>query len=200
MHKVTLEAADDHYTLSKDETTTIPLRPINSCINSPTYAVSKYLASVLKHLGSDSNYCVKNAKEFADFVNTQKVAEDEQIVSFDVTALFTSVPVDLAIEITKRKLSGTDSWKDHTNLSQGEILDLLSFVLSNSYFTFEEKHYHQISGCAMGSPAGAVIAELVMQDVEMRAINISPVSPKWWRRYVDDSSTCLKRFDVQLFH
>ena len=46
----------------------------------------------------------------------------------------------------------------------------------------------------------AVIAELVMQDVEMRAINTSPVSPKWWRRYVDDSSACLKRSDVQLFH
>ena len=34
----------------------------------------------------------------------------------------------------------------------------------------------------------------------MRAINTSPVSPEWWRRYVDDSSACLKRFDVQLFH
>ena len=113
-------------------------------------------------------------------MNTQKVAEDEQIVSFDVTALFTSIPVDLAMEITKCKLSGTDSWKDHTNLSQDEILDLLSFVFSNSYFPFEEKHYHQISGCAMGSPVSAVIAELVMQDVEMRAINPSPVSPKWW--------------------
>ena len=164
VHKVTLEAADDNDTLSKDETATIPLRPINSCINSPTYAVSKYLASVLKHLGSESNYAVKNAKEFAHFVNTQKVAEDEQIVSFDVTALFTSVPVDLAMEITKRKLSGTDSWKDHTNLSQGEILDLLSFVLSNSYFTFEEKHYHQISGCTMGSP---VINPYIQFTVEL---------------------------------
>ena len=73
-------------------------------------------------------------------------------------------------------------------------------MFSNSYFTFEEKHYHQISGCAMGSPVSAVIAELVMQDVEMRAINTSPVSPKWWRLYADDSSACLKRSDVQLFH
>ena len=132
-------------------------------------------------------------------MNTQKVSEDEQIVSFDVTALFTSVPVDLAMEITKRKLSGTYSWKYHTNLSQDEILDLLSFVLSNSYFTFEEKHYHQISGCAMGSPLSAVIAELVMQDVEMRAINPSPVSPKWWQRDVDDSSACHKDLTFNCF-
>ena len=45
VHKVTLEAADDHYTLSKDETTTIPLRPINSCINSPTYMLKNLQTS-----------------------------------------------------------------------------------------------------------------------------------------------------------
>jgi hypothetical protein len=30
-------------------------------------------------------------------------------------------------------------------------------------FVFHGNHYHQISGCAMGSPVSAVIAELVMQ-------------------------------------
>ena len=36
----------------------------------------------------------------------------------------------------------------------------------------------------MGSPASAVIAELVMQEVEEIAITTAPVELKWWNRYV----------------
>ena len=32
----------------------------------------------------------------------------------------------------------------------------------------------------MGSPVSAVIAELVMQEVEEKALETSPVEPKWW--------------------
>ena len=37
----------------------------------------------------------------------------------------------------------------------------------------------------MGSPVSAVIANLVMEDVEQRALASSPVKPLFWKRYVD---------------
>jgi len=98
-------------------------------------------------------------------------------------SLFTSIPIDMAIDIVQRKLEGSDGWRSHTQLTKGQVLDLLSFLLHNSYFVFEGTQYHQISGCAMGSPVSAVIAELVMQEVEEKALETSPVQPKWWRRY-----------------
>ena len=52
----------------------------------------------------------------------------------------------------------------------------------------------------MGSPVSAVLAELVMQEVEEKALETSPVRLKWWRRYVDDSNTCIKRDGVEVFH
>ena len=87
----------------------------------------------------------------------------------------------------------SDDWKNLTQLNKGQILDLLSFLLHNSYFIFEGTQYHQVSGCAKGSPVSAVITELVVQEVGEKAIETSPVRPKWWRRYVDDSNTCIKR-------
>ena len=52
----------------------------------------------------------------------------------------------------------------------------------------------------MGSPVSEVIAELVMQEVEEKALETAPVRPKWWRRHVDDSNACIKRDGVEVFH
>ena len=38
----------------------------------------------------------------------------------------------------------------------------------------------------MGSPNSAVVANMVMEDVEQRALATSPVKPFFWKRYVDD--------------
>ena len=80
------------------------------------------------------------------------------------------------------------------------ILDLLSFVLRNSYFSFQEVIYQQVFGCVMSSPVSALIAELVMQEVEEKALATSIVQPRWWRRYVDDANACLTKTAVQQFH
>ena len=67
VHKVNLQPTDDHLTLPQDTVIKIPLRSINSCIGSPTYKLSKYLASILKLLQNNNEYNVKNAKEICGF-------------------------------------------------------------------------------------------------------------------------------------
>ena len=182
IHKVPLIVNQDHFTLWEGELATVPLRPINSCVGSPTYQLSKYLASLIKCLYSINELSIKNAKEFADFARTPNINEEETVVSFDVISLFTSVPVDLAKEIVKRKLDETDTWLVHTALTSSQIMNLLSLVLDNSYFKLEGEHYHQVSGRAMSLPVSAVIAELVMQEIESKALETSPVNIRWWRR------------------
>ena len=115
------------------------MRPINSCIGSPNYQVSKHLASVLKHLYK-GDHAVKNSKEFIDFVMTQTVKPDEQIVSFDVISLFTSIPGHLALKIVEEELTNTDIWRKHKNLTIKQTHSLLAFVLKNSFFMFNENH------------------------------------------------------------
>ena len=52
--------------LSKIHKPGIPLRPIDS--NSPTYAISGYLARILSPVVGNTDYTVKNPCEFADFI------------------------------------------------------------------------------------------------------------------------------------
>ena len=51
-----------------------------------------------------------------------------------------------------------------------------------------------------GLPVSAVIAELVMEHIETVALEISPVKPCWWRRYVDDSNACIQTDELETFH
>ena len=110
------------------------------------------------------------------------------------------LPIQFALDITKRKLYENNGWKQHTNLQEMQIVKLLKFVLNNSYFKFNGSHYSQVSGCAMGSPVSAIIAEIVMQEIKTIAMNTSPVAVRWWRRYLDDSNSCLQKQHVDKFH
>ena len=67
-----------------------------------------------------------------------------------------------------------------------DIIHLLSFCLKTTQFTYNGTYYQQVFGTAMGSPVSAVIANMVMEHVEQRALATSPVKPFFWKRYVDD--------------
>ena len=130
---------------------------------------------------------MKNSYEFVQFLNFIVLKKNECMISFDVISLFTNIPVELAKKVTFALLNEDDTPCNRTNLTMDDIEIALNFCLNNTYFTFEGKHYQQIFGVPMGSPISVVIANLVMEYVEQRAISIFSLSPKLWKRFVDDT-------------
>ena len=187
------------YGLPKIHKENIPLRPIMSAIGSPTYELSKYLANILSPL-QNNKYTVKNSAPFVEKIRTMSVDPDEILVSFDVLSLFTCIPTHLAIEVVKERLDFDQSLPERTNLSIQNIVALLQFVLDNNFFVFHGGHFKQIFGCPMGSPVSAILANLVMEHIEEKALSSAPNPPKWWFRYVDDSHVCVEREHVDEFH
>ena len=55
------------YGLPKIHKPGIPLRPIVSFVNSPTYAISGYLARILSPVAGNTDYTVKSSCELTDF-------------------------------------------------------------------------------------------------------------------------------------
>lgn len=93
----------------------------------------------------------------------------------------------------KERLYSDPSLTERTNLSLENIIKLIEFVLDSIFFVFQGTNYKQIFGCPMGSAVSAILANLVMEYVEEKALSSAPHPPKWWFRYVDDSHVCLKR-------
>ena len=118
------------------------------------------------------------------------------MVSFDVVSLLTSIPTMLAIQVTKNRLEADPTISERTNMSVNNIMNLLEFVLDNNYFIVDGTFYKHIFGCPMGSPVSTILANLVMEHVEERALITTPHPLNWWYRYVDDSHVCLHRSGI----
>ena len=167
------------YGLPKIHKPEVPLRPIASFYTSPTYQLSKHLVHLLSPLVGNTSSHIKNSKDFAAFISDQTIPEDKILVSFDVTSLFTNVPVNLACSVAQSRLENDPTLHDRTSLSSTEILRLLHFCLNATYLCFQGTFYKQTFGTAMGSPVSVTVADLVMEDVE-RALSSFHTPPQYF--------------------
>ena len=165
------------YGLPKVHKQGTPLRPIVSSIGAVTYQTSKDLSRILKPLVGKSRRHIHNNQYFLEDLKSIKLASDEVMMSYDEKALFTSVPIKPALEVIEKLLKEDHSLQSRTSMSTQHIMDLLEFCLRSTYFTFRGKFYEQVEGAAMGSPINPIVANLYMEDFEIRAIQSSPNPP-----------------------
>ena len=195
----TAEVPPKFYGLPKIHKPSCPLRPIVSSVGSVTYNLSKHLNDILSPMVGKSEHHILNTEKFVDKLKTLSLEPDEVMISFDVSALFTSVPVNEACQIIHDRLQEDQSLSDRTNMSPAQITDLLQFCLNQTYFSFQGQFYQQSYGTAMGSPVSPTVANLYMENFEKRAISTAAHPPRVWFRYVDDTFVIIKSIYVQEF-
>ena len=89
------------YGLPKIHKTGNPLRPIVSCRGSVSYGVAKVLSKVLKLLVGKSPHHIQSTGDFVSRAKSLTLQLGECLSSYDVTSVFTSIPVDPALNIIK---------------------------------------------------------------------------------------------------
>ena len=125
---------------------------MSSC-GSVTYGVIKELAKILKPLVGKSPHHISSTQDFVEQVKHITLAPRECLSSYDVSTMFTSVPVDIALNTIKDLLEKNHTLKERTVLAVSDIILLLEFCLKNTYFSFQGQFYEQVEGVAMGSPS-----------------------------------------------
>ncbi|XP_044578918.1 uncharacterized protein LOC123261389 [Cotesia glomerata] len=174
---VTLEIVDEHqgkhlnanytvapriYGLRKTHKQTCSLRPVVSCVHSPSYNLARFLHEILSPVIETFQYNIKNSFDFVAFSKTVSLPEGYVLISLDVVSLFTNVRRDLILKVIEKTW---DNIKHLVRVPRKVLEDLIIFCYDSSYFVYQGEFYSQMDGSSMGNPASPVIANIVVNYV-----------------------------------
>ena len=133
--------------------------------------MAKVPSRVLKPLVGKSPHHIQSTGDFVLRAKGLTCQLGECLTSYDITSLFTSVPIDPALNIMDEKLS------DRTVLSAQNIVELLGFCLHDTYFSFQNKFYEQVEGVAVGSPISPIVDNLYMEYLREKPLHLLSIPP-----------------------
>ena len=178
----------------------MPLRPIVSSIEAVTYERSKELSRILKPLVGKIPYQVQKNKEFIQHLEGFKLGPDEIIMSYDVKALFTSVPIQPSLNMIKKLLEEDQEVQKRTSMTVEHTTCLLEFLPKEYIFLHFKinimSRWKELPWVLQSSP---IVANIYIEDFEMKAINTSLQPPLMWKRFADDTFIVIKAAQKQNF-
>lgn len=166
------------------------LRNIVSNINSPSVKVAKWLVGELKKFPIES-LSIKNSFDFVEKTKNIRIDDDEIMISFDVEALFPSIPVTVAILALKSNLDKYNIDDDKKRI----YLETAKICMSHNFFQYRGRFYYINFGTSMGNPLSPLLAEVFMSSLEID-LKRRNLLPRIWYRYVDDVFAVVKRDEI----
>ena len=123
-------------------------------------------------------------------IEKEIIPSSYQMISFDVSSIFTIVPLDYTIDLTLKQIYGDKEIE--TKISRKDVKNLLSLCTKNVHVIFGNSIYQQEDGVAMGSPLIPVLAGIFMVHLERTLMPELENFIKRWKRYVDNTITYIK--------
>lgn len=170
------------------------MREIISAVNAPTHRIAKWLVEEFKNMPKPfPSRSIINTQEFTQRLleSCSTIAEDEIMVSFDVKALFPSIPVNNAVGLIGDWLKSQyeePGWIKKAN----QYKKLVTLCMQQSYFQFRDTFYRQLQGAPMGNSLAPFCSDTFMADLEQKLEDNNQLPERWWR-YVDDVFCIIKR-------
>lgn len=168
--------------------TSVPIRPVVSACNSPTYTLEKFLVKLFKtKVNWTPTYSIKNSTDLAHRLKDVHLPSNAKLISLDVDSLFTNV------DVTETVSNLSDILKNNSQLSTSEISEfcrLTTFVTNNNYFEYQGTFYKLSEGLPMGAPISPLLADIFLSKYD--EIIVEKLT-KWknkihtYFRYVDDT-------------
>ena len=168
-----------------------PMRPVVSTVGTAFHGTSRHLVKLIQPILAQNEHFLKNSTSFVTKASTWKISPDEIQVSYDVVALYPSVPINKAINVMIDMLNMKfDMIKCNSKLTIVDIKILIELCLSKCYFVWNDTMFEVPDSGPIGLSLMVVVSEAFLQFIEKNAIQQSlnkqclPIS---FLRYVDDS-------------
>ena len=176
------------YGLAKVHKTTIPARPVLSMPGSAYHKIGTQVGEWL----SEVPECQINtsSKQIADSLKDIHLDEDEVLVSFDVTSLYTNVPVMEAINVCADLLY--NGKQKAPPVDRETFVTLAKLSSCNVVMSTSDGYYKQVDGLAMGSPPAPYLANGWLSQYD----DIIKGDAKLYARYMDDIIMSIKRAHI----
>ena len=176
------------YGLAKVHKNNIPVRPVLSMPGSAYHGVAKQVAFWLSNIPECK--IRSSTKSVCDSFKEIIIQKDSELISFDVTSLYTNVPVAEAIQVC------ADLTYNGVNpippVSKETFIKLMKISSCNVILSTHDGFYQQVDGLAMGSAPAPHLANGWMSQFDN---NIQGLS-RLYTRYMDDILTEKKPEEV----
>ncbi|CAJ0947156.1 unnamed protein product [Ranitomeya imitator] len=163
-----------------------PGRPIVASTDSVLSPLSVFLERILTPLVKTTRSFLLDTGHFLNIIKQlARIPSNSTLVTLDVCSLYTSIQHTKGIEATRHLLC-------QSSLSEDAIkfcLDLLTLVLYENYFLFEDTFYIQKCATAMGSNVAPAYANAFMNHFETIHVFTNSLFLQHvacYHRYIDD--------------
>lgn len=157
-------------------------RPIVSDCGSESYRVAEYIDYYINPLAQLHPSYIKDTYDFVKKLSRLIVPGSTFLFSIDVDSLYTNIDTERGLAAVREAFQRFP----REDRPDEEILQLLKITLTRNDFEFNNKHYLQISGCAMGRKYSPAYADIYMAEWERSAFAKCTTLPIVYLRYLDD--------------
>ena len=142
-------------------------------------------------LVGQSLHHLKNTQHFMQHIKEVKLEPGEVMTSYDIKALSTCVPLDPSINIVKQKLQQHPLLSQRTSMSIQQIVKSHSRSFASKTLTSSSREsiINRSMVLSWVSPISPFIANLFMEEFEVKALSFDPHTPHLWLRYLDEPSS-----------
>ena len=135
------------YLLIKVHKKNFPVRAVVSQIDDPTF---KILTDILNPLAINGQSFVENSYDLKVTLAMIQVDKDDIQASFDVIALYPSIPIDKKHEIVSERLQKDETLSERTEWKPNDIVNLLQICLETHFKTLDGRIFTQTDGTPIG--------------------------------------------------
>ena len=162
-----------------------PGRPIVSGNGCPTERISQFVDFFLQPGVKNIRSYIKDTTHFLSVLSSiGNLTHDTILVTLDVSSLYTNIPNVEGIEACRIMLNNI---RPNSRTPDNEsLIKLLTLVLSKNNFDFNERHFLQVGGTAMGTRVAPSYANTFMGWFEDQFVYTFHPAPTVWKRFIDD--------------